>query len=96
MIRKIGRFEELNADGRPIRVENDARIPELGPPSLLEQATAHCSVNPTPRQIFELVMVRATWRQRAVHRKTANTPQWYLCCLRRLVCAHEVGLDLII
>ncbi len=32
MIRKIGRFEELNADGRPIKVENDARIPELGSP----------------------------------------------------------------
>ncbi len=70
VVRKIRRFEELNVDGGSARVENEARVPEFGAPSLLKQLASHGSLNPASRQTVELVMVGAAWSKAAIHRKT--------------------------
>jgi hypothetical protein len=74
VIRKIRRFEELNAHRVCVTVENDARVSSLGAPSLLKPLTAHCSLCPSTRQAAQLVMVGAARGQGALYGETAHGP----------------------
>jgi hypothetical protein len=93
VIGKAHRLEDPDGDRGAIGIEDERRVTETCAPPGINQLPVDVALRPAAIKSVELVVVRATWRQRSVRRQPVEGATGSRSALSLAVCIHVASLD---
>jgi hypothetical protein len=71
---QVDRLKDVDTDRRASEIEDKGRVAKTGTPASVDEHSVDVAVQPAALESVELMVVRATWRQRAVRSQALEGP----------------------